>query len=325
MVISRKNRKILFFLLIFVILISGCPRPEQIKFETREDATHDAIKGNPETDNFPPVIHLNEWSDPVPMDGPINTAGAEDSPFITPNGQKFFFVFVSDVHLPPEKQLIDGVSGIWLSKKIGGIWEEPERIILNNNLSLDGCPFFQGDLLWFCSVRSGNFGEVDVYTAGLNDGNFGNWQNAGEQLNKEYKIGEFHITADGKTIYFGREHEGGFGGRDIWKSDKINGGWSEPVNLGPNVNSELNEDQPFISSDEKELWFTGQSRRGYTGPAVYRSLKSEDGQWGKAEEVISNFAGEPTLDDEGNIYFVHHYFTKDIKMIEADIYVANRK
>jgi len=42
-------------------------------------------------------------------------------------------------------------------------------------------------------------------------------------------------------------------------------------------------------------------------------------------EIVSNFAGEPALDAQGNLYFVHHYFTADGKMIEADIYVAYKK
>jgi hypothetical protein len=40
--------------------------------------------------------------------------------------------------------------------------------------------------------------------------------------------------------------------------------------------------------------------------------------------IISQFAGEPTLDSQGNIYFVHHFY-KDGEMIEADIYIAHRK
>jgi hypothetical protein len=35
-------------------------------------------------------------------------------------------------------------------------------------------------------------------------------------------------------------------------------------------------------------------------------------------------AGEPSIDEEGNVYFVHHFFDGD-KMIEADIYVAYKK
>ena len=89
------------------------------------------------------------------MPGPINTAGAEDSPFILSCGCTFFFTFVPDVNVPPEKQLIDGVTGIYVSEKIDGEWSEPERIVLNDDVSLDGCHFVQGDELWFCSVRGG--------------------------------------------------------------------------------------------------------------------------------------------------------------------------
>ena len=40
--------------------------------------------------------------------------------------------------------------------------------------------------------------------------------------------------------------------------------------------------------------------------------------------IVSQFAGEPTVDWQGNLYFVHHYYEEG-KMIEADLYVAYRK
>jgi hypothetical protein len=46
--------------------------------------------------------------------------------------------------------------------------------------------------------------------------------------------------------------------------------------------------------------------------------------WQPPELIISQFAGEPTLDDEGNLYFVHHFY-QDGEMIEADIYLAEKK
>jgi beta-xylosidase len=77
---------------------------------------------------------------------------------------------------------------------------------------------------------------------------------------------------------------------------------------------------PFISQDGTELWF---NRRYMGSPAIFRSKKI-DGQWSDPELIISWFAGEPSLDNEGNIYFVHHFY-KDGTMIEADIYVAKKK
>lgn len=56
--------------------------------------------------------------------------------------------------------------------------------------------------MWFGSARAGNYGQVDVYTARYKNGKWTDWKNAGEQLNKQYDIGEFHVTPDGNTIYF---------------------------------------------------------------------------------------------------------------------------
>ncbi|MFH1637593.1 MAG: hypothetical protein ABIB71_04175 [Candidatus Woesearchaeota archaeon] len=58
-------------------------------------------------------------------------------------------------------------------------------------------------------------------------------------------------------------------------------------------------------------------------PAIFRS-KRVDGEWQEPELIISQFAGEPTLDSHGNVYFTHHFFEYG-EMLEADIYVARRK
>jgi hypothetical protein len=92
-----------------------------------------------------------------------------------------------------------------------------------------------------------------------------------------------------------------------------------PVNV-ESINSEENEGMPYITPDGKELWF---NRRYLGSPAIYRSMQV-NGEWQEPELIISQFAGEPTLDNEGNIYFVHHFYA-DAEMIEADIYVAYLK
>jgi len=125
-------------------------------------------------------------------------------------------------------------------------------------------------------------------------------------------------------MIFHRSGFGGFGEYDLWETKKINETWIEPENLGSIVNSEINESHPFLSSDGNELWFTSPSKKGYTGPALFRTLKTESG-WSEPEEIISNFAGDPGLDDEGNIYFTNHFFNEAMDWIEADIYVAYRK
>jgi hypothetical protein len=275
-----------------------------------------AVKQTPATDLFPPILRSDEWEDPIPMPGPVNTAGAEDSPFMTSNGSWFFFFFTPDLNIPAQNQLGDLATGIWWTQKVSGSWTEPERIILGSTNSLEGDEFVQGETMWFGSIRKGNLGEIDIYTADIVNGKWKGVENAGQQLNVQIDIGAFCFTPDGNTMYYGK-------GGDIWKLVKSGGTWSTPEKVA-NLDSVVNKDQPFISADGTELWFTGQSNLNTPGPALFRSKMNGSG-WDEPEEIVSRFAGEPNLDAQGNLYFVHHYVTQNISLIEADIYVAYRK
>jgi hypothetical protein len=301
----------------------------------------DAVKMTPAEDAWPPAVTPG-WSQPMLLDGPVNTAGAEDSPFVTPDGQTLYFFFTPDVRVPADKQLLDGVTGIWVThradatlSKVEG-WSEPERVLLADpgELHLDGCVFVQDDWMVFCSAREGNAREIDLYTARLRAPSAGSgrggiwtdWQNWGEPFNVAYQVGEMHVTADGRSLYFGSKRPGGYGGVDLWVSEKVGDQWMEPVNLGPRVNTAGDENRPFVSADGRELWFDAIDRPGYAGPTIFRAARQPDDSWGEPEEIVSGLAGEPTLTGDGRtLYFVHHYFSADLsRMIEADIYVTTR-
>ena len=297
------------------------PEPENllVVYPRESKIPADAIKMTPETDKLPPILHSDEFEEPIPMPYPINTRGAEDSGFITPDGNNFYVWFTPDPNIPVEKQLVDGVTAIYWSKKVNGVWQEPERLILNDDYSLDGCLFVQGNEAWFCSARIGNSRELDIWRAYLVDGVWTNWVNAGEPINVEYGVGEMHITSDGKTMYFHSERNDSFGCYDIYSIEKVNGEWQPPEKVEA-VSTPDCEGWPSVTEDMQELWFT----RMYMGsPAIYRS-KLVDGEWGEPELIISQFAGESSLDNEGNLYFTHHFY-ENSSMIEADIYVAKKK
>jgi hypothetical protein len=271
----------------------------------------------PAIDNFPPVLHSDEFEEPVPL-AIISTAGAEDSPFIPAGKDEMFFVFVPDIRIPPSKQVLDGASGIWYSEKIDGGWTEPTRVWLQDpgKLSLDGCTFVDDDFMLFCGAREGYTG-LHWSTAERKNDIWQNWKV--DDFDPEFEVGELHITADGNELYYHSSKEGGLGGTDIWMLTNVNGKWKNPVNVKA-VNSDVNEGMPYVNPDMNELWFN----RWYLGsPAVFRS-KKVDGEWQDPELIVSWFAGEPTLDSEGNLYFVHHYY-QDAVLLEADIYVAYKK
>lgn len=279
-----------------------------------------AVKMSPETDAAPPILHLAEWQDPVPLPGAVNTAGAEDSPFITPDGSTLYFFFTPDLTIAAEKQLLDGVTGIYVSHLQGDSWGAVERVNLQETgkLGMDGCPFVQGITMWFCSTREGYTG-IHWFTAQFQNNHWGNWQLADEAFPPGYEVGELHISANSKELYYHSPRQGGQGGLDIWVTRQADGVWQPPENVTA-VNSPEAEGWPFVSQDGKELWFT----RIYQGtPAIFRSNWGGSG-WSEPELVVSQFAGEPALDQLGNLYFVHHYYVKG-KMVEADIYAAYRR
>ncbi|MFH2103121.1 MAG: hypothetical protein ABIJ39_07175 [Chloroflexota bacterium] len=293
-----------------------------------ESIPANAIKGTPENDSWPPMISPS-WSQPVPLGWPVNTAGGEDSPFILPDGSSLYFFFTPDVNIPAEQSLLDGITGIWVSNWTGAEWTEPNRVILSSpgELALDGCPFVREETLIFCSARAGNFRGVDLYTARSVDGMWTGWENWGETMNSTYSVGEMHISEDGQWLVFGSERPGGIGNMDLWISSWTGSRWSEPENLGPPINTPGDENRPFLSSDGQSLWYDSTSMRGFPGPAIFHSSRLlPDGSWSDPEEIISSFAGEPTLTpDENTLYFIHHYFSSDLSlMIEADIYVVHR-
>lgn len=314
--------------LVAVIIITS-PEPEKtITDEDRIAAIPStAVKMTPSNDSFAPVVHSPLWRQPVPMPGPVNSAGAEDSPFMTANGTWFFFFFTPDMNVPVQEQLVDGVTGIWWTRLVDGTWTSPEKIVLNDDVSLEGAECVVGTTMWFASVRAGNLGEIDVYSAEYVNGKWTDVENLGEQLNSVYDIGEFHLTADMSTLYF---HTGMIGAgetMDLWVSHMSGTSWSTPSPLTELNTATWAEGYPYLTPDGRELWFTSnRSGLGGTGPSILRSVKQTDGSWGAPEEIISNFAGEPTMDAAGNIYFVHHYFNQLENVIyEADIYVAYRQ
>jgi hypothetical protein len=327
-----KISKIIFFqfltLLIFPLAHSACvaqtPSPPYV---TRmETIPAEAFKMTPEQDAWPPIPAAG-WSQPIPLGAPINTAGGEDSPFITPDGNTLYFFFTPDVNIPVEEQVGDGVTGIWQASRSKNLWMEPQRVLLAdlNEHHLDGCPFVKDDWMAFCSARAENQREIDIYTAERQNGGWANIQNWGEPINLEYRVGELHLASDG-NLYFGSDRPGGMGGIDLWVSRWNGTTWEPPVNLGAMINTLHNENRPFVTADGQELWFDGVSQKGLPGPAIFRSLRQTNGSWAPAQEIISSFAGEPTLTGDGNtLYFVHHYFSADLsQMIEADIYVSYR-
>lgn len=109
----------------------------------------------------------------------------------------------------------------------------------------------------------------------------GKWQKP-EELSfnsPNYSVGHPTLSADGKTLYFSSNMPGGYGGSDLYKSIYDGVSWSEPINLGNEINTPGNEVFPYIHKSGK-LYFSSEGHTTLGGLDVFVS-ESKGGLWGK--------------------------------------------
>jgi outer membrane protein OmpA-like peptidoglycan-associated protein len=214
----------------------------------------------------------------------INTAYNDYAFREAPDGKSAFLT--SDRRTDTKTSLEDNT---WIVSKEGSIWGKVRNAGSSLNVGNKSNPTgdgscsisFDGKTLYFSSWREGGFGNVDIYTATLENGEWGNVKNIGEPINTKWFDAHPAISSDNKILYFVSNRPGGYGGDDIWYSVLgTNGQWGEPINLGPEINTSGDESFPFIAIDNNTLYFSSNRLPGYGKHDIFVVYK-ENGRWGK--------------------------------------------
>ena len=160
---------------------------------------------------------------------------------------------------------------IYSCKKTNGLWGTPKKItdnvskkyfIRTSSISYDGTELY---------LVTDDAENNDIFVSHL-EGKI--WTNA-EKLDKTIngkKSNETHasVSKDGNTLYFTSDREGGMGGLDIYKSTKDSkGSWGVPENLGQSVNTEFDEETPFVTTDGKYLFFSSEGHSSIGGFDIF--------------------------------------------------------
>ncbi|HRI21733.1 MAG TPA: OmpA family protein, partial [Panacibacter sp.] len=148
------------------------------------------------------------------------------------------------------------------------------------------------------------------------------------RLNDEPSKGAINISQDGEWLLFAGNFPGkGFGNFDLYISYNTPQGWSEPINLGPNINSEFFESSPSLSPDKSTLYFSSSRPGSIGGIDLYVSYRSAGGKWSPAVNM------GPAINTKGDEQapFIHAdnstlYFTSDglPGYGDDDIYVTRK-
>lgn len=127
-----------------------------------------------------------------------------------------------------------------------------------------------------------------------------------------YSISDPTVSEDGTTIVFSSDMKGGFGGRDLYKSEYVNNHWTKPVNLGEQINTAYDEVFPYLHKSNT-LYFSSNGHPGLGGLDIFKA------------DIIMDGIGEPqnagyplnTNNDEFGFVIdslsTHGYFTSNRK------------
>ena len=106
------------------------------------------------------------------------------------------------------------------------------------------------------------------------------------------------ITTNGQLLYFASNIKGGFGGMDLYVCKKMpDGSWGEAFNLGPDINTQYNEEYPSVSYDGETLYFSSQGHTSMGGYDIFVSKRDlENDKWARPYNI-----GYPLNNAEDNM------------------------
>ncbi|HEY4651927.1 MAG TPA: tetratricopeptide repeat protein, partial [Pontibacter sp.] len=222
----------------------------------------------------------------VNLGAAINSADVEYAPVLTANDAEMIY----SAHKSPE-----GPEQIRISMKVKGEWQPSKEYLAAPNqksghsivtISPDG------KLLY-------TFAEAE----GLRsyDRSKGTWANPKPMpipLNQLANETSVHITEDGQFAFFSSDRPGGFGGLDLYVSQRFpDGTWSAAINLGPTINTPHDEDAAYVDTETKTLYFSSRGHNSMGGFDIFKSVM-RDGNWQQAQNL-----GYPINSPHDDLYF----------------------
>jgi len=168
-------------------------------------------------------------------------------------------------------------------------WGIPQKLgePINTNF-WDGVPSLSADglSLYFSSDRPGGYGGLnDIWLATrktLRD-SWGTPVNLGESVNSAGWDWTTCLSADGLSLYFGSDRQGGQGELDIWITRRTDASepWAKPENLGETINSPYRDITPLLWANDLILFFTSERPGGYGKRDIWvTTRKTKDAKWG---------------------------------------------
>ncbi len=186
-----------------------------------------------------------KWTLARNMGPQFNNAGPNFVNAVTSTPDGGTVLVLGNKYLPNGKML----AGVSLSNQVNGTWSPPAPVVIKNDYNYnEKANYFLSNTrksLIMSVEREDSHGSRDLYVSFLNDDN--TWTeplNLGDVVNTAGEEAAPFLAADDKSLYFSSNGFAGFGGADVYMSTRLDDtwtNWSEPQNMGPDINSSLDD------------------------------------------------------------------------------------
>jgi tetratricopeptide (TPR) repeat protein len=220
------------------------------------------------------------------LENSINNSSANFNPIVTPS--ESVLAYVSRLRF---------YDAILVSRKVKDKWSAPENI--TPQIQSDGNQYtssFSSDGNTMYLTKEDNY-DSDIYFSKFDGKTWSKSMPLNKNINSKYWESHASVTGDGKTMYFASNRKGGKGGMDIYVSEMGATDWNVATILNTTVNSDLDDDYPFISEDGKTLYFCSQGHKTMGGFDVFYSVKNGD-SWSEPVNI-----GYPINTTDDDIFF----------------------
>ncbi len=215
------------------------------------------------------------WTEPKPIDN-LNTNLHDAAVSVSADGTQLIIY----------KNMGGGNGDLFISRLIGNKWTSPVYQVGINTNAWEGSACFipNQNKIIFASEKKGGLGKRDLYEAEkLKDNTWGNIKNLGPVINTKYDEDAPFVTADGKTLFFSSNNSNSIGGYDVFRSDKKNGKWQKPYNLGQPINTKDEDKFYTVRGDGKKAYYSSFKQGGKGQQDIY---KVEPGMPGKPISLL---------------------------------------
>lgn len=245
---------------------------------------------------FSQRISESKWSKPQNMGSPINTAGNEHTPVLLADNATLYFR--SDGITKNEN------SDIFISTQNQGIWSTPKSVKMDE-VKLDTDTMKMPEIGQKETYSSGtrrrfSYRDGDIFMSNFLVDEWSTPEKFPIDINTPSWEPHACLSPDGGIIYFVSDRPGGFGGRDIYKAIKLGDNkWSKAENLGSTINTEYDEDSPFILADGATMYFSSKGHESMGGFDIFTTTLSEKGFWATSENI-----GYPINTTDDDVFYV---------------------